>query len=389
MGYSQSKLNTYRDCPLKYKYAYVDKIEVPSTIEQFLGSTVHEALEEVLKVRRDYHRDLSYEDACGIFDRRFDANYTADLTTKKGYLTPEDHKLRGHDFIAKFYEIEARRHAGEVLGVEKWISFPIGRSSMGGYVDRLERVGDELHIIDYKASDYPMKQEKADVDWQLPIYQMAVQEEFPEAERFLLEWFYLGAGVVVQSARTPEQLQDLKGEICSLIDEIESDTEFQPLGNNWCPCEYEELCKTEKERRRLKACAVVPPIDGVVAGYAQATVEKSQLKARLKELEIEMGALETRLVEVCQETGAWSVEGDGHMIEVNNKTDYAIPKKGSDPRLELEQMVRESGLWDQMSEIDKSAVLAGIKKQKFGELNDAIRAMFDEKMKHSFKVIER
>jgi len=95
-----------------------------------------------------------------------------------------------------------------------------------------------------------MSQEKADTDWQLPIYEMAVREEYSDAKSVLLEWFYLGPGVVIQSARTTAQLRELKADICALVDVIESDTEFLPLGKNWCPCEHEERCEEEKQRRR-------------------------------------------------------------------------------------------------------------------------------------------
>lgn len=387
MGYSQSKLNTYRDCPLKYKFAYVDKVRTPGTIEQFVGSMVHEALEEFINARSRYHRDLPYEDTCGIFDQKFDQNYTDDLLVSKDYLTNEDHKVRGHEFIKRFYEIEAGREPGDVLGVEKWISFSIGASSMGGYIDRLERIGNEFHIIDYKASDRPMSQDKADNDWQLAIYEMAIREEFPEAQTVRLEWFYLGPGIVVRSARTPEQLKDLEGEICTLIDEIESDTEFLPLGNNWCPCEYAGLCEMEKARRQLKACAVEPPIEDVVKNYVRADIEMTALKARMRELDGEMAELGEKLVNACQAADAWSVEGDGHVIEVKSKTDFGIPKKDSDPRLDLEQIVRDCGFWEEMSEVNKAAVLEAIRKQRFGDLNDTVLSLFEEKLKHTFKVI--
>lgn len=387
MGYSQSKLNTYRDCPLKYKFAYVDRISTPGTIEQFVGSMVHEALEEFINVRCKCHRDLPYEDTCRIFDQKFDENFTDDLVVNKDYLTVEDHKVRGHEFIRKFYEIEARREPGEVLGVEKWINFSVGESSMGGYIDRLERIGNEFHIIDYKASDRPMSQEKADQDWQLAIYEMATREEFSDAEAVFLEWFYLGPGVVVSSVRTPEQLEDLEGEICTLIAEIENDTEFLPLGNNWCPCEYAEFCEEEKERRRLKACEVEPVIEDVARDYVRADTEMMALKARMRELDAEMAELGTKLVDACLALEAWSVEAGDHIIEVKSKAEYGIPKKGTDPRLELEQIVRDCGLWDEMSEVSKTAVLDGIRKQRFGTLNDALLALFEEKLKHSFKVL--
>ena len=46
--FSNSRLGTYEQCPLKYKYQYIDKIKVEEakTVEAFMGSCVHEALEK-------------------------------------------------------------------------------------------------------------------------------------------------------------------------------------------------------------------------------------------------------------------------------------------------------------------------------------------------------
>ena len=40
--YSNSKLECFECCPLRYRYAYIDKIEKPyeETVEQFLGKSL-------------------------------------------------------------------------------------------------------------------------------------------------------------------------------------------------------------------------------------------------------------------------------------------------------------------------------------------------------------
>ncbi len=49
--FSNSRLGTFEQCPLKYKYQYIDKIkvEVAKTVEAFRGSCVHEALENSIR----------------------------------------------------------------------------------------------------------------------------------------------------------------------------------------------------------------------------------------------------------------------------------------------------------------------------------------------------
>ena len=43
-AYSHSKVSTFENCPYQYKLHYIDKIEVdiPTTIEPFMGDIVHQ-----------------------------------------------------------------------------------------------------------------------------------------------------------------------------------------------------------------------------------------------------------------------------------------------------------------------------------------------------------
>ena len=47
--YSHSRISDFEQCPLKFKYNYIDKIEteIENTIEAFMGGLVHNALEKL------------------------------------------------------------------------------------------------------------------------------------------------------------------------------------------------------------------------------------------------------------------------------------------------------------------------------------------------------
>ena len=57
--YSHSRLGTFEQCKLKYKFHYIDKIKVEGedTVEAFMGALVHETLEKLYK-------DLKYSKLC-------------------------------------------------------------------------------------------------------------------------------------------------------------------------------------------------------------------------------------------------------------------------------------------------------------------------------------
>lgn len=50
-----------------------------------------------------------------------------------------------------------------------------------------------------------------------------------------------------------------------------------------------------------------------------------------------------------------------------------------------EDLVRRAGLWEQMTDLNKTAVLDAISKGRFGELGDNARSLFKEREKSTFK----
>ncbi|MFH2035515.1 MAG: PD-(D/E)XK nuclease family protein, partial [Candidatus Zixiibacteriota bacterium] len=53
--YSYSQINGFETCPRKYKFQYIEKAEVakPVSVELFLGSSIHKALENIYQLKID------------------------------------------------------------------------------------------------------------------------------------------------------------------------------------------------------------------------------------------------------------------------------------------------------------------------------------------------
>lgn len=385
--YSPSQLTAYMDCPLKYRFSYIDRIKKPDNIVPFVGTVVHATLKEVVEARSKYDKELGFEDTALIFERIWNQEWNDDIVIDKEYLSAEDYKQQGLKYLGQFFQMEEDRDRWEVVALEKGCGFDIPETgrSMGGYIDRMERSGNSFRIIDYKCSDYVMRQDKADKDHQLGIYEMALRQLYPEAEEVTLEWYYLGAGQVARSSRTAEQREDLEREIVRMVKTIEADSEYLPLGNRWCPCEYVEECEAEKERRTMKAAEADRDLGEVVDEYAQLCDNEAALKAQLKNLEAQKEALRPRLEDFCRETGAWSIEGQERLLEAKKQVDYGIPGKGSEQRQELEDLVRTAGLWEQVTDLSKKSVLDAITNGRFGELEENARSLFKEQEKFTFK----
>ena len=56
---SPSSIGTFNQCPMRYKYAKLDRMPEPSTEAQVLGSFVHEILEELFKLDAEDRNESS------------------------------------------------------------------------------------------------------------------------------------------------------------------------------------------------------------------------------------------------------------------------------------------------------------------------------------------
>ena len=77
--YSPSRIGTFDKCKLQYRYHYIDNL--PSdleTVENFMGSRVHEALEEFYKLIKGGKVE-SLDWLLNKYEELWNKNYTEDI----------------------------------------------------------------------------------------------------------------------------------------------------------------------------------------------------------------------------------------------------------------------------------------------------------------------
>jgi RecB family exonuclease len=82
--YSHSRLGVYETCPRQYRFQYVDKVPVPEvrTVEIFVGSRVHSALEDLYtEVKRGAAPVL--EAILDGYRRRWSEEWTEDILIRR------------------------------------------------------------------------------------------------------------------------------------------------------------------------------------------------------------------------------------------------------------------------------------------------------------------
>jgi putative RecB family exonuclease len=145
---SPSSIGTFNQCPMRYKYAKLDKIPEPSTEAQVLGSFVHEVLEDLFRLPSEERTEpASRKLAKDLWDKKwadefFDLNERCDDNEFrwKAWWCIENYFLMEDPTSFDAGGIEAKMN-GDILGVPIY-----------GIIDRWTLENDKIVISDYLKS---------------------------------------------------------------------------------------------------------------------------------------------------------------------------------------------------------------------------------------------
>jgi DNA helicase-2/ATP-dependent DNA helicase PcrA len=161
---SASDIDTYRTCPLKYKFARVFRIPQEPTLHQRFGILVHQVLE------RFHARDSStLPELLGLLDAGWRRGGFGD--------SEEERQLRGKASAALTrYHERFQSEDTQPVWFERSFTFKLGRHLLRGRVDRVDRLpGGEYELIDYKTGR-PKSADQLVDDVQLSLYAVGARE---------------------------------------------------------------------------------------------------------------------------------------------------------------------------------------------------------------------
>ncbi|MGQ9801715.1 MAG: RecB family exonuclease [Candidatus Saccharicenans sp.] len=368
MKYSSSKLSTYETCPWKFKLTYIDRLEVEEEgIEAFLGNRFHETMEKLYSEHR--FRIMTLDEVRAYFEEQWKKHFHQKVIIVPPERTADDYFRLGLKYIEDYYRHYHPFNQNRVLGLEQFIEIELeGQRQyiLQGYVDRVDLTPEGvLEIHDYKTSSSLPSQAQADADRQLALYQLGIKKKWPWAEKFRLVWHYVAFDLEISSTRTPENLEELKREIVELIEKIESDREFTPKESvlcNWCAFrEYCPLKKHEASLAKLPANAYLGE-EGVVLvnKYIEYLYQK-------KEAETELEKLKEAIIRYAEKNNISRVMGSEFHVTLSKQERIKIPGAGKEKRVLLENLIRQAGLWDKLSSLDRFALEKAIKTRQLEE----------------------
>ena len=356
--FSNSRLGTYEQCPLKYKYQYIDKIKIEEakTVEAFMGSCVHEALEKLYRDLKLQKRN-TLEELLKYYNSLWAKNWSGEIKIVRKEFTAENYRKTGEKCIVDYYNKYAP-FKERVLGIEtvEYVNLdPEGQFKWNVRMDRLDYAGDgKYEIHDYKTAGFLPKQEQADEDRQLALYSLWVKENFNDARSIELIWHYLAFDRELRSERTAEQLRTLREETLKTVKKIVNAEEFPAKETNLCNwCEYQSMCPKWAHLFKVEA---LPPKEFKEEDGVRLVDELSVLSEQKRDLEERIDAIKQDLIAYAKQIGVEVVFGSGKKATVSISKDIEYPAKHLEERAELINLLKQEGLWGDVEDLDLVAL---------------------------------
>jgi DNA helicase-2/ATP-dependent DNA helicase PcrA len=210
--FSFSAIDTYKVCPLKFKFNYILRLPVPPQAALTFGSHMHALIEDYFKEIKVNNRRMEPDEVMALYKQKWDTSGYIDKSQERRYLSQGegilDGFLKNSAFLACIPEAQ-----------EMKFNLDINGSKLIGFIDQINIYDDKsIEIIDFKTGK-PKNQKSADESLQLSIYAIACRDIYgrlPEKVTF----YNLTNNEKVSSSRTEEQLEETYNGLCADIDNI-------------------------------------------------------------------------------------------------------------------------------------------------------------------------
>jgi RecB family exonuclease len=231
---SPARLTTWLDCPRRYRYSYIDRPPPPKGppwAHNSFGATVHNTLKAWTTAPPEARTVPAVEGMIGL--HWISEGYRDDLqqSAQRARATA----------ITEAYVATLDPRA-EPVGVERTVSAKLPGLSLSGRVDRIDRRGDELVVVDYKTGRSPLSTDDVRGSLQLAMYAVAAERTLRRVCR-TVELHHLPTGEVHTWRHTDESLARHVDRASAIADEARAATDHPTRPSSMCRwCDFVRAC---------------------------------------------------------------------------------------------------------------------------------------------------
>lgn len=238
---SASSMDTYKKCPKKYYYRYINKPDIPEVEWPHLefGTVSHRALElfhdHIIK------NVVEPEEWPKLMKVCVNIALKESKERNKYYLIANN--LDEVRKILQGYLIRLKKFGlPPVFATELEFSFEINKLIVRGFIDRVDKYENGVyHVVDYKTSksgDYL-------TDFQLALYALALKEKYDDVKEISGSYVLLKQNSDLKTFEFPEDAQQKTiNKITEIGQNIDTETLWKKNPSPLCNwCDYNAICQ--------------------------------------------------------------------------------------------------------------------------------------------------
>jgi putative RecB family exonuclease len=242
--FSFSRLKTYHQCPLRYRYRYLKGFkEVFRSIESFLGNVVHDVL-EWLYTERQGSASPSLDQALEMLAQKWSADFNDDIVVIRCSDSPDQYLVTAREILERFHRGAFQRDRSHTVALEQRLSHKFSDELVfTGFADRIGRTeSGRLFVIDYKTSKSEGNPSEFSEGLQAPLY-AACAMEHNDSDEALAGYHYLRHDSTRWHRVTASRGRQLFDRFRELAEETIAATDFEPRPGVLCAwCGFNAIC---------------------------------------------------------------------------------------------------------------------------------------------------
>jgi putative RecB family exonuclease len=241
---SPSSISSFKECPLAFRFSYLDRLPEPSTVWTAKGTLVHLALQYLLDRPAD---DRTVDAALADLDR---ARVALATDPEFSSLELSDDERAGFDrdaeqLVRRYFDLEDPQQV-HPIGLELRLEARVGGVRVRGVIDRLDLAEDgELVVSDYKTGRVPSELFEAKSLAGVHMYALMCEQTFGRRPA-RVQLLYLSKPEMIIATPSDQSCQGLARRTAALWSAIETACvrdDFRPHPSRLCDfCTFRPYC---------------------------------------------------------------------------------------------------------------------------------------------------